>query len=408
VAPPSTAPCPEIVVPNTIDELRSLFDAIEATDLETARALGADLMGQLEAAGRIPFTEGDQVLFLYLGDAESVEWRGDFTGWDRGRPVTGRWLSGSNIWHGSTTIPADARALYKVVVDADNWILDPANSSAQLGGLGTDSMLTMPDHQVTDLGLEATGVTRGVLSDPITLDSAAMGYAINYQVYTPPGVADLANLPAMYVTDGSDFSHPDMGGMPAVFDNLLAADLIEPVIVVFVDAWDPAHTENRREVEFLERPRDYADFLADELVPAIDAAYPTAATRESRTIVGTSYGGVGAVNYLLLKPEVFSDLGMYSPAFWVLGDPAALGNPAREEAARDLQQRLDNETGQTDAARVFLTHGIPEWDVGDLSPVVAMWEEQGLEHAYYPVQEGHNWASWRGTTDEMLEYFYGS
>jgi hypothetical protein len=47
------------------------------------------------------------------------------------------------------------------------------------------------------------------------------------------------------------------------------------------------------------------DYLCDEVVPFIDAAYPTAGSRDTRGVAGHSSGGYGAIVTSMLRPDVF-------------------------------------------------------------------------------------------------------
>jgi hypothetical protein len=54
------------------------------------------------------------------------------------------------------------------------------------------------------------------------------------------------------------------------------------------------------------------DYLCDEVVPFIDAHYPTAATRDRRAIAGKSSGGYGAMVTPMLRPDVFGGLASHA------------------------------------------------------------------------------------------------
>ena len=66
----------------------------------------------------------------------------------------------------------------------------------------------------------------------------------------------------------------------------------------------------------------YARFVADELVPAIDAAYRTRDFSEARGILGTSLGGLFSAYLGTTHPDVFARLAIHSPAFWVAPEPS--------------------------------------------------------------------------------------
>ncbi|UOG76663.1 alpha/beta hydrolase-fold protein [Hymenobacter tibetensis] len=60
----------------------------------------------------------------------------------------------------------------------------------------------------------------------------------------------------------------------------------------------------------------YVDFLVETLKPYIDAHYRTLTGREFTGIVGSSMGGLISTYAALKYPNVYSKVGVFSPAFW--------------------------------------------------------------------------------------------
>jgi hypothetical protein len=57
--------------------------------------------------------------------------------------------------------------------------------------------------------------------------------------------------------------------------------------------------------------------------------------------------------------------------------------------------------------KIWMSAGLPEWDVGDLSGITGPLQAGGASVTVIQTQEGHNWGAWRGETDEMLIYLFG-
>jgi enterochelin esterase-like enzyme len=188
------------------------------------------------------------------------------------------------------------------------------------------------------------------------------------------------------------------------------------VLVVFTDAREPGNPQhNRREDEFLAHPVEHAAFVADELVPAIDGAYRTDADPDARAIAGVSYGGLAATFIAASHPDVFHGLAAFSPSLWVVDSPQYLTDEQQIAGSRRMKPALDAvATCGSDAGsacvpiRIFLSAGIPDWDVGDLSSLVRILERQGYGIEFHQAREGHTWDQWRGLADEMLTYLYGT
>src|SRR6187431_3337146 len=87
----------------------------------------------LLSSQKIPLVVEDSVALLYRGEAKSVRWMGDFNGWgyDKKFQNAGTRIPNSDIWLLKTSFPADARLDYKIVVNDNEWILDPANPLQQ-------------------------------------------------------------------------------------------------------------------------------------------------------------------------------------------------------------------------------------------------------------------------------------
>ncbi|MGY3090252.1 putative alpha/beta superfamily hydrolase [Hymenobacter sp. UYAg731] len=64
----------------------------------------------------------------------------------------------------------------------------------------------------------------------------------------------------------------------------------------------------------------YVDFLALTLKPYVDAHYRTRPEAAHTGIAGSSLGGLISVYAALKYPQVFGEVGAFSPAFWVCND----------------------------------------------------------------------------------------
>lgn len=406
------------VVLHTFQDLQHILRQIDNATAAEAQARADDLWNALVRSKRVPLILDTQVVFLYKGQADRVNWRGSFNGW--GEPgVEGYRAGETDLWVGNLEMPEASRAEYKIVLNGGEWIVDPANPRTAFSGLtGENNVVTLPGFQVTDESQKRKDVTPGTLTGNLSISSRSLGYTVKYWVYTPVGYEDLARLPVIYVLDGNDFVDERMGAMPNVLDNLIGSGRIEPVLAVFIDARDPDNEQyNRREEEFLVHPVEHAQFVADELVPVIDRAYRTDPRPEARVIAGVSYGGLSAAFIAVSRSDVFHNLAAFSPAFWVLNSPEYLVNPSQAEGSRLMVPAMDAATECGDETefecprlpiKVFLTTGLPAWDVGDLSSLVTTLEQQGYPVEFHQVREGHTWDHWRGISDEMLLYFFGS
>jgi S-formylglutathione hydrolase FrmB len=137
-------------------------------------------------------------------------------------------------------------------------------------------------------------------------------------VYLPPGcqAGVRQRYPAVYVIQGytghvamwrnrSPFRQP----FPETADAVFASGAAPPAIVVYVDAWTGYGGS-----QFVDSPGTgrYHSYLCEEIVPFVDARYPTLADPAHRAIMGKSSGGFGAMITPMLRPDLFGGLATHA------------------------------------------------------------------------------------------------
>ncbi len=372
------------------------LDELHAAMKTTGQTADADsFWARVLAHKAMPLIFDQNAVFLWRGEANRVEWRGDFSMWEPSPETDGRRLGKTDIWSYERSFPNDARLDYKLVLDGDNWQLDPLNPHQQLGGYGPNSEVRMPDWKPPANTVLRKGLVRGSFSKDIEFKSTKLGYALNYRVYKPAGfnAASSRDLPVLYVTDGSDYWNDDMGSLVITLDNLIADKRIVPILVVFIDPWDRKANVNRREKELIpdsNRVCAFCEFIVDELIPAIDAAYPTRRTRDGRAIVGTSFGGLHSALMSMRHASLFGMAGIQSPAL----------NPVPWLAdAIDQAELLP--------AKIFINAGTFEDQINDARRLRDIFVKHKVDVKFIEVHEGHSWGQWRALLDDMLLFFFG-
>lgn len=373
------------------DFKNALSLATELEDELTRDLKIGNLWNSLKGHHQIPFVMNDTVAFLYKGDANQVNWAGDFNGWNpQYSGFQGQKLGLSNVWMVQAVFPHDARLDYKIVKDGA-WILDPANSFIQYSGFGPNSELRMPGWVFPQETVLADGVSRGTLSGNHLIFSSVqnLSYDVQYKVYTPFGYESLENLPVIFVTDGHEYAGDDYGAMVIVLDNLIHSGIIRPVIAVFIDPRQPSNTSiNRRETEYRSNIR-FANFVADELVHVIDSAFKTDTSPRHRAIIGTSYGGWNSAYFGLVRHDKFQLIAMHSPAF-----DGSILNAYNDSSLLPL--------------KIFMSTGVIFDTQAGASTLKQILDAKGYPNLYKEVNEGHSWGNWRALMDEPLIYFFGN
>ncbi len=375
---------------NTIKSLYALSSA--SGDRNAAEK---ELIASLKRQDQIPVREEDSVAFLYVGKAQSVDWMGDFNGWgyDKNFDNQGKNIPGTNVWILKASFPVDARLDYKIVVDKKNWILDPLNPRQQWSGVGggsPNSELRMPEYVDDPIHIVRKDTPKGEIIRDILYSSEVLGYQITYNVYLPPG--DLpGKLPVLYVTDGYEYLHPELGNLSTVLDNLIHEKKIEPVMAVFIDHREPANRTNNRRMQELVMNKNYLDFFVNEFIPFIESKYPASADSKNRAVLGSSVGGLNAIYFAFSRPDIFGNVGLQSPAFWT---------------RPQIYSLCGNQDGKT--VKISMTSGL----INDASEggrkMAGILESNACVYNYREVNQGHSWGNWKYLEDDILIDFFGT
>lgn len=376
-----------------IDTLISRFQSIGLVTDSLQRAVNlTTIWDSLSQHQLIPFTDDSTVLFLYRGEAESVTWNGDFNSWssDASFRNIGNNISGTDIWFLKQNFPSDARLDYKITINGENWILDPSNPYQQWSGFGPNSELRMPKWKEESLTKVIEGVLSGKLSSHKFIDSKSLGYKIQYRVYTPSGYDVSQNLPVLYITDGQEYSDPQLGAVPTVLDNLIYLQKIKPALAVFVEPLNPTNEDENRRMDEMGMNEDFLSFFLEELIPEVESNYKVIASKENRVILGTSLGGLNSAYFAFSRPDIFGGAAIQAPAFWY------------KEGIYDLIRDAKDYPSS-----IYMSVGTIGDNTDDARLMRRLLKQEGIEFSYIEVNEGHSWGAWSAQIDDILLQFFG-
>lgn len=374
--------------------LASLSSISKISDQNERTSKLEEFWNSLLQSNSVPITQEDSVAFLYRGNAKSVSWMGDFNGWgyDKNYKSAGTQIKNTDVWVFKTSFPKDSRLDYKIVLDGNDRILDPANPNLQWSGVGggsPNSELRMPGWKPDPITAYMENINRGKLEKDILFNSRDLGYQIMYNVYFPYGYVASQKYPVIYVTDGYEYLHEKMGNMQTVLDNLISQKKIEPIIAVFIDHREPVNRANNRRMEELAMNKKYLDFFSKEFVPHIESKYPVSNDPNKRAILGTSLGGLTAAYFAFTNPGVFGMAGIQSPAFWF---------------KPEIYTVCDN--AEKPPVKIYMTTGVfYDAEVG-ARKMKGILEEKFCTYQYAETNQGHSWGNFRDTIDDILIYFF--
>lgn len=341
-----------------------------ATSFERVRILGSppeqkfseEQIDRIKTAVSSPIVDGENVIFFYRGKAEMVQVAGDMTNWSSGRIFMQK--IGEDLFAYQTKFPINARLEYKYTVNG-KWELDPLNTNKLDNGVGGENnFFSMPSALLPPVKVPGRGK-----SEKFEIDSKDFGKR-TISVYLPAGYDTSAErFGALFLQDGSDYEKRTFA--PGVIDRLIKDSQIKPFILVFIDPKD-------RIKEYWANDQ-WADFIANEVVPEVDKRYRTNADRDGRALLGASLGGITSIHFGLRHPDKFSRLGGQSSSFWVDNERVVKGLERLHPAKAKF--------------RFYLDDGIFE-GVDDSRRVNVMLRGRGYPVTYIEGSTGHNWTAW--------------
>lgn len=228
-------------------------------------------------------------------------------------------------------------------------------------------------------------------------------------VYLPPGYDAAADrYPVFYLQDGQNLFDPAtaFGGQDwradATADELILSGAIPPMLLVGVynigvrriSEYTPTRDAQNRKGGKGDR---YAQMLARELKPFIDAEYRTRRGVLDTGVGGSSLGGLVAIEAGLLYPRVFGKVAVMSPSVW-WDQRSILGMVRRFSGGTHPRIWLDTGTEEGDAPRQVVEDARLLRDVLEERG----WHE-GTDLLYREfVGAGHNEGAWAARFGDVL------
>jgi enterochelin esterase-like enzyme len=141
-------------------------------------------------------------------------------------------------------------------------------------------------------------------------------YERELYVYLPPEYDGKKRFPVVMMLAGfGSTNHSIMGWSPwkpntvELFDQLISDGRCKPAILVLPDCFNRWGGSQFIDSEGTGR---YQTYLAEEIVPFVDAEFQTIPEREARGVVGRSSGGFGALRLGIDRPELVSVVGSHA------------------------------------------------------------------------------------------------
>ena len=151
-----------------------------------------------------------------------------------------------------------------------------------------------------------------------TIPSKILGQKRTVLIHVPASnggdkIKDKGRYPVIYLLDGPD----NFNSVVSIVEHMEESGLCPPVIVVGIaqaDRLSELTTGIDKEYpKSVGTGEKFMSFVEKELIPYVDAGYPTA---PYRTFIGHSVGGLTVVNTLLHNPNLFSSYVSLDGALW--------------------------------------------------------------------------------------------
>lgn len=258
----------------------------------------------------------------------------------------------------------------------------------------TPAKLSLPEMPEPSLGadsMEKPGTPKGKVKHFDYADSKVFpGTKRRIHLYVPAQYDAKKETAVMVFQDGHAYVNPK-GAFRAttVFDNLIAAGDMPPVIGIFID---PGHKgdskpgapwkNNNRSFEYDTLSADYATFLIDEILPLVGKDYNLTKDPEMRAICGTSSGGICAWTVAWVRPDAFRKVASSIGSFTNIRGGDAYPGMIRKTEKKPIRgffqegiNDLDNEHGN--------------WPLGNMAMEAAL-KFKGYDYKYVWGHGGHD------------------
>lgn len=325
-------------------------------------------------------------------------------GWNAGRAQmmkdsSGRWSYSSN------KLTSDL-FFYNLILDGKK-ITDPENVY-QVRDVNTVFNYFLTEGAQSDL-YKVQDVPHGTVSNP-WYPSPTLNSQRRMTVYTPPGYElSKARFPVLYLLHGmggDEEAWISLGRAIQILDNMIAKDLIEPMIVVMPNGHvsnTAAPGESSRgqymvspqtpDVGTGDMERSFKDVMA-----FVESRYRVKNNKANRAIAGLSMGGSHSMYIAALHPQTFDYVGLFSAATRM--------NPAVKDPIFDL---FDDQLRKQMAPSPKLywigmgkTDFLYQIGVGYREKLTAI----NFPYTYRESEGGHTWSNWRLYLTEFLPQLF--
>lgn len=280
---------------------------------------------------------------------------------------------------------------YRFIVDGKK-IEDPVNPDSTYVVLHKESIVAVGGNPLADLFVEPDqGVPRGRI-DTIYVYCPEQKVSRKVLIYIPPVEQD--SFPVLYLMhgiSGDETTWIEEGRIRQAMDNLLAQGRVKPMILVMPDCNIPNKLNPKKRTNMLRNMFNFPILRIGDFEKAfpgmhkeICKLYPISSKQKDHYVAGLSSGAMQAANIARDQPELFSRVGLFSPA------------RMKEE------QFVTHKDGKNACVpcvesqpTYFVCIGTKDYFYQDGKRFIRRLANAGLKCEVYETPSGHTWRSWR-------------
>ena len=259
----------------------------------------------------------------------------------------------------------------------------------------------MPPPSIGGALVAVSEPLQGLLLDD-RLDSPIIGESFVYRIYLPPDYMQVPErrYPVLYMLHGTGGNYTEWTDsfLTEQIDRMIAADEIQPMIVVMPDDGESTYFAN-----WDNGPR-WGDYITDDVVSTIDDRYRTLAGPAARAIGGLSMGGLGALNLAFQHPDVFGVVGANSPSIRLEPDPGLWFLTGQNFWEHNPLWLAQHQAG-LESLRIWVDVGTDDNWLPNIEALHTVLVNEGLHVEWHEFPGPHEAAYWIDHVPDYLRFY---
>ena len=337
---------------------------------------------------------------LYAPKAVKVEVAGDFLYADTVATVGEMKEGKGGVWEYTTPEPLQSELYsYSFIVDGQK-MLDPSNvfisrdvatlTNIFIVGGGRGDLYAVKD------------VPHGTVSR-VWYDSPSLGMQRRMTVYTPAGYEKSNKKYRVFYLllgmGGDEEAWIALGRTAQILDNLIAAGMAEPMIVVMPNGnvsqeAAPGETPGRMDQPVFNLPKTMEGTMEQtfpDIMKFVESTYRVKKQKSARAIAGLSMGGFHSLHISKEYPDKFDYVGLFSAAILPTDHAKTQNVP---EVYQDMEAKLQKQF-KNPPALYWIGIGRDDFLYSSNKDFRQLLDKLHCPYTYFETGEGHIWRNWR-------------